>query len=153
MNAPSKVSDLKLSVKTNQKVLGLNVSVDDVFGMKICEGSSNLRHILWGWWLGKSGGVGGVTHQTALVLSKLADLYEFLVEFPSCCELKHQKYTLFVMEISINPQDVGMPVSHGVKWGRTVTNEDCTSDSAGSQSPFELGRGPHSPGYPFYKGS
>lgn len=46
MNGPAKVADFELAVDADEDVFGLDVPVDDVFGVEVDEGVGHLGDVL-----------------------------------------------------------------------------------------------------------
>ena len=60
----SKVGDFQVAVAVEQKVFGLQISVDDVFGMEIFQGEGGLGSVKLGNGIGESLGVHGLASES-----------------------------------------------------------------------------------------
>ena len=91
MYAPSKVADLELAVDAKKEILWLDVSMNDVLGMEIGKSVGHLIDV-----------------DGAASLGEATVLCELLVKFTLASKLEHEKDALFIVEVTVEAEDVWM---------------------------------------------
>lgn len=89
VNTPAKVTDLDLSVDSDEDILGLDVTVHDVLFVQIFQCSSHLRNVL-----------------RSLPFWEPVLLAKVFVQLTTASELEDQENSLAVMEVTVQSQDI-----------------------------------------------
>ena len=92
MHAPAKIADFELAVDSEEEILGLDISVNDMLGMEIGKGVGHLVDV-----------------DGAASLGEAAVLCELLVKLALAGKFEHEKDALFVMEVTVEAEDVWVP--------------------------------------------
>lgn len=91
VHAPAEIPNLELTIDAEEKVLGLDVSMNDVLGVEVRQRVGHLVDV-----------------DRAASLREATVLCELLVELALAGEFEHEKNALFVMEIAVEAEDVWM---------------------------------------------
>ena len=89
VHAPAKVADLELAVDTQEKILGLDISVDDVLRVEVGEGVGHLIDV-----------------DGAATLREGTVLRELLVELTLAGKLEHEEDALLVVEVTVKAENM-----------------------------------------------
>jgi len=89
MHAPAKIADLEFAIDAQEKILRLDISMDDILSVEVGKCIGHLVDV-----------------DSAAPLQEGAILCELLVELAFAGKFKHEKDVLFVMEIAVEAEDV-----------------------------------------------
>ena len=89
MHAPAKIANLELAVDAQEKILGLDISMDDVLGVEVGKSVGHLINV-----------------DRAPPLRETTVLCELLIELAFAGKFEHEKDALFVVEITVKAEDV-----------------------------------------------
>ena len=84
MDAPPKVTNLEFTIDSDKEILGLDISVDYVFGMEVDESVGHLVDI-----------------NSTSTFGKAAILHELLVHLALASKFKHEEDAVLVMEVAV----------------------------------------------------
>lgn len=84
MDTPSKIADLEFAVDSDEEVLGLDISVDYMFGMEVDEGVSHLVDV-----------------DSAASFGEATILHELLVHLALTSELEHEEDAVLIVEVTV----------------------------------------------------
>ena len=91
MDAPPKVTDLEFTVDPDEEIFGLDIPVDYVFGVEVDESVGHLVDV-----------------DSTSAFGKAAVLHQLLVHLTLAGEFEHEEDTVFVVEVAVETEDVGV---------------------------------------------
>lgn len=91
VHAPAEIANLELAIDAKEKVLGLDVSMNDVLGVEVGKCVGHLVDV-----------------DRAASLREATVLCELFVELALAGEFEHEKNALLVVEIAVEAEDVWM---------------------------------------------
>ena len=103
MHAPSEIRQFDFAVDADEDVLGLDVSMDDVFFVQVLEGGSHLSNVLEGKGSQRTTAEKkkGSTNLSSPRLRKALRLLEHLVELALAGKLQDEKDALRIVEMAV----------------------------------------------------
>lgn len=92
MNTPPEICNLQFAIQPKKQILRLDVAMNDMLRVQVGQSISHLINV-----------------SCAPFLAEVPLPIELTIQFALRRELEHKKYALPVVEIAIQPQNIGMP--------------------------------------------
>jgi hypothetical protein len=89
MDAPTKVTNLQLSIDTKEQILRFDVTMNDMLAVEVYQGVSHLVNV-----------------PSTPLLAEASVLAKLLVEFALSCELKHEENAFLVVEVAVEAENI-----------------------------------------------